>query len=207
MKRIRLNQTAIMVALLGLSLSGAAQTVYRVMGPDGKLTFSDKPPTNASTGKVIESQGSTATSVAGTDLPFELRQVVSRFPITLYSSNNCAPCGAGRALLVNRGIPFTERSVNTPADAAALTRATGESTLPTLTVGGQRLIGYSQSEWAQTLDAAGYPPNSILPANYKYASATPLAPVQLQLVTKPQESPPPAPSADPTPANPAGIRF
>ena len=38
---------------------------------------------------------------------------MGRFPVTLYTSTNCAPCGAGRTLLASRGIPFSERTVAT----------------------------------------------------------------------------------------------
>ena len=39
-------------ALLCLASSVQAQTVYRIVGADGKVTFSDKPPVNAEQGKV-----------------------------------------------------------------------------------------------------------------------------------------------------------
>ena len=34
----------IALSLLGLVLSAQAQGVYRIVGPDGKVTFSDQPP-------------------------------------------------------------------------------------------------------------------------------------------------------------------
>ena len=212
MKRTGTLPAAIAIAVLGLCASAGAQPVYRVIGADGKLTFSDKPPTAQSAGKVSGSAGSTSPGTGDAGLPFELKQVMSRFPVTLYTSPDCAPCGDARALLSARGIPFSERTVKTAEDAAALQRISGESSLPLLVVGGQRLTGFSQADWTQTLDAAGYPPNSVLPAGYKNGKATPLAPAKKPIPTPapsaPDNNPPPVePNAGPSPSNPAGIQF
>ncbi|RYX98058.1 MAG: glutaredoxin family protein [Comamonadaceae bacterium] len=169
--------TIAVVALTGLVASLAhAQQVYRIVGPDGKVTFSDKPPVTAaaqvSTPSAAENAGSGSTS-----LPFELRQVASRFPVTLYTGPNCEPCGAARGLLSRRGVPFTERTVTSNDDVAALRRLSGEASLPFGTIGAQQLKGYSDAEWTQFLDAAGYPATSSLPATYRAPAATPLVAV------------------------------
>ena len=203
--------TACTLALLSSSLL-QAQTVYRVVGPDGKVTFSDKPPASTSTVTSTSSGGRTL-SAEGLPLPFELRQVVSRFPVTLYTGSNCAPCAAGRALLTSRGIPFTEKTVTTNEDSEALARISGESSLPFLTIGGQQLKGYSDAEWTQFLNAAGYPNRSALPASFRNPAAMPL--VVLQKPTEPRVDKPVAPLAPSQPvrpapgnaSNPAGITF
>ena len=81
-------------------------------------------------------------SATAAPLPFELRQVVSRYPVTVYTAPNCAPCDAGRGMLVARGIPFSERSVSTMEDIEALQRISGTASLPyTLTMVGYGLGG------------------------------------------------------------------
>jgi glutaredoxin len=135
-----------------------AQGVYRILGPDGSVSFSDQPPpaANASTRPVAP--GTSAGAVApNARLPFDLRQVNSRFPVTLYSSRDCAPCNSGRNLLNARGIPYVEKTVDTSQDSDALRRLTGELSLPVLTIGTQQIKGYSDTEWTKYLDAAGYP--------------------------------------------------
>lgn len=201
------------VAACALLLAGQApaQTVFRVVGPDGKITFSDKPPVSGANVTAVEAGGK-ATGTSGPALPFALRQVVSKYPVTLYSSSNCAPCSAGRALLTSRGIPFTEKTVSTAEDAEALQRISGESSLPFLTIGGQQIKGYSDAEWTQFLNAAGYPTASALPVNYQNPAATPLVAIQKPVpAVKAQESrtAPAAPSRAPVDntANPAGIKF
>lgn len=190
-----------------------AQTVYRVVGPDGKVTFSDKPPA-ASDQATATGAGGKPLGSGGAALPFELRQVASKYPVTLYTSSNCAPCGSGRALLSSRGIPFTEKTVGSSEDAEALQRIAGESSLPFLTIGGQQIKGYSDAEWTQFLDAAGYPKSSVLPASYRGPAATPLVAVQKPApAAKPEEAQTPRAPATPsrpavgTPPNPAGIAF
>jgi glutaredoxin len=203
-----------------LTTSGAqAQQVYRIVGADGKVSFSDKPPATAEQGKVTSTGvGAAGAASASGNLPFELRQVANKYPVTLYTSANCEPCTSGRNMLNARGVPFSERTVSTQEDIEQLQKIAGGNSIPLLTVGSQRIKGYSEGEWAQNLDAAGYPSKSMLPPSYKNPPASPL--VALQKAPEPQkaDTPEPAPSkprvtrpAPPpptvTPANPAGIRF
>ena len=203
----------ICAAMLLMAAQAQAQTVYRVVGPDGKVTFSDKPPA-ASEQATATGAGGKPLGSGGTPLPFELRQLTSKYPVTLYTSNNCAPCGSGRTLLSSRGVPFTEKTVTTNEDSEALQRISGESSLPFLTIGSQQIKGYSDAEWTQFLDAAGYPKASVLPASYRAPAATPLVTVQKPApAVKSEEAPVPRAPAAPSrpavapPSNPAGITF
>jgi glutaredoxin len=193
-------------------LAGAtqAQTIYRLVGADGRVTFSDKLPVATDNATVLGAGGKSlaATTVA---LPVELRQVASKYPVTLYTSSNCAPCNTGRDLLGNRGIPYAERTISTADDSDALQRISGSSSLPFLTIGSQQIKGFSDTEWTQFLDAAGYPKTSVLPASYRAPPATPLvvtqkaAPAAPATEAQPQRDAVVAPVAPA--ANPAGIRF
>jgi glutaredoxin len=191
-----------------------AQQVYRIVGPDGRVTFSDKPPATPAA-KVTATDNTLATNQpAGPALPFELRQVVTQYPVTLYTSSNCAPCDSGRSLLNSRGVPFSEKTVTTAQDADALQRLSGSTSLPLLTIGAQHVAGYSPSEWTQYLNAAGYPERSKLPSGYHSPAATPLtvpekpaaaeAPAPAAQVSRPAAAPV-APRVNPS--NPAGIQF
>jgi len=213
-----LSQMAALMLLGALSVSGGlgavgaqAQTVYRIVGADGKVTFSDKPPVTEQQGKIAATGVGAAAAASGTSLPFELRQVVSKYPVTLYTSADCAPCASGRSLLTSRGVPFTERTVSTNEDIAALQKLSGQNSLPVLTIGTQRIKGFSDTEWSQDLDAAGYPKTSQLPASYRNPPASPLVSVQKPATAKAEEKPEapnaPAAPAGPGPQNPAGIKF
>lgn len=200
------------IALVCAGAGIQAQTIYRIVGADGKVTFSDKAPVSADQGKVAGTGVGASGAATNTALPFELRQVVAKYPVTLYSSPKCAPCDAGRALLISRGIPFAERTVTTQEDTDALQRLSGDNSLPFLTIGGQRLKGLSDSEWSQYLDAAGYPKSSVLPATFKNAAPAPLVSIQkpapkAESKPAPIEPEAPSPASGPTPSNPAGIQF
>jgi glutaredoxin len=213
MKRHTLAFLLAGATVLGMGTGLQAQTVYRIVGADGKVTFSDKPPASAEQGKVASTGVGAKTDSSGTALPFELRQVAAKYPVVLYTSAKCPPCDTGRTLLMSRGVPFNERTVSTQEDRDYLQRLTSDSSLPYLTIGGQRIKGMSDVEWTQYLDAAGYPQKSALPATYKYPAPTPLVSVQKAPPANTEEKPP-APPAEPAnqpppprPSNPAGITF
>lgn len=202
------------VAVLALiPLLAQAQGIYRIVGPDGRVTFSDKPPTSSEKATALSPSGRSTQNGAAGELPFELREAMNRYPVTLYTGDNCEPCGAARTLLTNRGVPFTERTITTAQDIEALKRLGMEATVPTATIGGQRLKGYSEGEWSDYLDAAGYPKSSRLPPGYRNAAASPLVPIA-EAAPAPARAPAAAPAAapstpppGPTPDNPAGIVF
>ncbi len=211
MKLLDLGKLATCALWLCASTAVPAQTVYRIVSPDGRITFSDKPPANAEQGKVAATGTGAAAAASGSALPFELRQLAAKYPVTLYTAADCGPCATGRALLSSRGIPFAERTVSSNEDIAALQRLAGESALPFLTIGAQRLKGYSDAEWTQYLDAAGYPKTSALPSGYKQAPASPLVslqkPVPVKTEAKPEAAAESVAPGGPTPSNPAGITF
>ncbi len=195
------------VALAALLLSALpAHAQFKVVGPDGKITYSDRPPP-AADGRAapVARTGSTAASEAS--LPFALRQVMVKFPVILYTASQCDACELGRALLTRRGIPFTERTATTNEDKEAWQRVVGGQEAPVMRVGSQMLRGFNGSTWDETLDVAGYPRQSQLPPNYKAAAAQPLVEraAAAPPVAAPQSTATPAP-ADPQ-SNPGGIRF
>lgn len=192
--RKALSWSAITAALVMAALNSTgvqAQQVYRIVGPDGKVTFSDRAPDNQAQPQVLANSGARNASA---NLPYELAQVAGRYPVTLYTGKDCTPCDSARSLLSNRGVPFAERTINSNEDINALKRLSGDTSLPLVTIGGQQLAGFSDSEWTQYLDAAGYPKQSQLPASYRRPAASPL----VAAVDK-------APAAEAAPADPAPV--
>ena len=214
-----LSTAALALVAAGLLAPAAnAQQVYRIVGPDGKVSFSDQPPPATSNAKATTSAGRPGadSGASGSALPYELRQIANKYPVTLYTSDNCGPCTSARSLLTGRGIPFTEKTIVSTEDSKALQRLSGDTSLPFATIGGQQLNGFSDAEWTQFLNAAGYPAASVLPANYRQAAVTPLvavvaapsaapAPANTAQAARPAApvAAPPATSAN----NPAGIKF
>lgn len=196
------------LGLAGLACAGlstpidvSAQQIFRSIGPEGRVTFSDRPVAGASSARGGPAVAAAAAATAGdvSALPFELRQAANSYPVTLFSGPECGPCTQGRGLLTARGIPFAEKTITSNEDIEALKRLAGVATLPVLTIGGQQLKGFSELEWTQFLDAAGYPKTSLLPTTYQLPPASPLVAAH---DVKPR--PAPATAAAPAPA-PAAV--
>jgi glutaredoxin len=194
-----------------LLLATVASAQYKVVGPDGRVTYTDRPDTTAGS-KVtqIRRDGAARADAAASmpaALPFELRQVAERFPVTLYAAPDCGPCDRGRKLLQQRGVPFTERLVQTEDDQAALEQLAGARTVPLLAVGAQLSRGWLETEWQTNLDLAGYPAQSRLPRDWQAAAPRPLVP----RAEVPPPAPPvrvaPAPVTAPEPPEAPGLRF
>jgi len=187
-------------ACAALLLAGAAQAqMYRHIGPDGRVTYSDRPPVFGA--RPISTIGP-EDSPADTGLPYQIHQIAQNYPVTLYTSSGCEACNAGRNLLIHRGIPFHEKTVQSNDDITALRQLSGGNNLPVLTIGEQRLSGYSDQDWNRYLDAAGYPKISQLPDTYQRPPATPLAAAAPVAVL---QSPAPAAATAVAPQSPAPV--
>jgi glutaredoxin len=216
---VRVAALAALVGTAWLWAAGVQAQVYRITGPDGRVTFSDRPPAEGKATPAPSVPLPPAASGGSVNLPAELRAAASRFPLTLYTGRECAPCDAARTFLASRGVPFNEKTVSTDADVRALRNLSGAANLPFATLGGQHLLGFSSTEWSQYLDAAGYPKTSVLPSTYRNPAATPLVALEASrraaqpsaaapATEEEAEAPPPQPlPSDPSPANPLGIRF
>jgi glutaredoxin len=191
-------------ALLALLLALPCQAQFKVVGPDGKVSYSDRPPAGAPAQPLAARTSGTPRA----ELPYEVRQVVARYPVTLYTTAKCTACDAARNWLRTRGVPFDEKTISNKDENELLARTLGNNELPALSIGTQALHGYSAEQWAAYFDAAGYPRASLLPRTYRYAAASPLiAPApKAEEQTAPEVAPAPPP-AGPTPENPAGIKF
>ena len=131
--------TACMAGLLALlaATGASAQQVYRHVDANGRVSFSDRPPAASTAPQAGARSGAAASSSSGNPaLPYELRQVVQRYPVTLYSGDDCAPCDSGRSLLTTRGIPPSRGSKPFRSGIAKRLRSassglsTGEKRLP-----------------------------------------------------------------------------
>ena len=189
----------------------AAWAVYKVVGPDGSVTFTDVPPSSGS-GTVVQGAAprAQAPAPAGSDtLPPRLRQLQQQAPVVVYTAPACKACDDGIQLLRQRGVPYSEKTIVSPQDAEAFKAFDPGMQVPLLSVAGVKLSpGFNAGAWNQALDSAGYPQHSELPKDYRFAIPRPLAgtpapppglPGTAGTASKPQPSvaPPPDPNAPP----------
>jgi len=164
-------------AALLMCAGAASAQMYKWKDAKGVIHYSDTPPpANAVPLK------SFSTAISQPALPAELAAAVQSRPVTLYTTVNCAGCDQGRTLLQTRGIPYTEKTVSSVEDHAALQRAGSAGQLPLLLIGRGKQIGFEEETWTTLLSEAGYPAQAMLPAGYGNPAPAPAAP-------------PPAPSA------------
>jgi glutaredoxin len=191
-----------------VALPGHAQ--YKVIGADGKVTYTDRVP-NPGDGQARALNARNAPVAVEPELPLELRQVATRYPVTLYTTTGaCEPCQTGRTLLRQRGIPYAEKQVLGIEDSQALEKLSGGRDAPTLAIGSQIVRGMSADLWNSYLDAAGYPRESKLPSSYQYKAPSPIVERREASAASRPDAKPAAPLQSTAPEQaqaPGGIRF
>lgn len=151
---MRLGTTLLVLLCCG---SLHAETAYRWVDQEGKVHYSGRPPAPGTARELQEKKLDAL--VTRKDLSYAMQQAARDYPVTLYVSGNCgSSCKEGHDYLAARGIPFTEKAVETPEDIDALQKLVDDKAMvPTLTVGTKAYKGWLQEEWRRLLDAAGYP--------------------------------------------------
>ena len=172
--------TRFSVALLLSAIAGlaAAQQLYRWTDENGRTHITDTPPPPGARNvrKTKPPAGAPSATPAKPDaqLPFALARATKEYPVTLYTSPNCAePCKAARDLLNERGVPFSEVQVWEEDGNAELKRLSGNTQVPTLKVGSSVQSGYEPTFYAALLDTAGYPRAGVLPPGKQAAPDLP----------------------------------
>ncbi len=144
----------LLILCLALSSAAALAQAYRWVDPSGRTVISDTPPPGRA-----HSVAKTGAEKESTDgLPYAVKKAAENFPVTLYTSADCvSQCKDARNLLNLRGVPFTEKMVQTPEDFDELKKLVGDAYVPALKVGKQSFRGFEASAYNNLLDLAGYP--------------------------------------------------
>jgi glutaredoxin len=177
--------------LAGAAFGALAQ--YKIVGPDGQVTYTDKPPTASD---VRIGNNSVPKDPGSGGIPYETRQAMARYPVTLYAAKGCNACDNVRTWLRGHAVPFNEVSLSTDNDYLALQARFGETLVPVTTIGGQTLKNYNSADLQSYIEAAGYPKQARL-VGYNWPAPVPM--------TTPPRVAPATAAADPnaTTADPA----
>lgn len=163
---------SLLLAAFTCQVTTPAWALYKVVGADGRVTYTDRAPTDKPA-QALKANGASASTEG---LPYELKRVVDRYPVTLFSNPKCAPCDTARQLLKDRGVPFIEKSIVSAEDIKLYNKQEGTDQLPSVRIGQKQMLGFNQADWVSYIDAAGYPAKSALPLNYRWPAASPMAP-------------------------------
>ncbi len=167
---MRLSAAVITLAVALMPAVAIAQ--FKWLDANGRVTYGDNPPRDAKNIEPLRRADPDTDPILA--LPLELRRAVVAFPLTLYTSAACTPCGAARDLLQARGTPYTEVTLTTPQDVEAFSKLDLGDKVPVLMVGRQSLKEFMPSAWHATLDTAGYPRATQLPRSWRNPPPKPL---------------------------------
>ncbi|HRD65977.1 MAG TPA: glutaredoxin family protein [Candidatus Competibacter sp.] len=136
-------------------LLALAGTLYKSVGPDGRIIYSDRPPTDGRVEKKMDYAPDPASPLPAYVLRFKeelekrLRQRASETPpsgsaVQLFTTSWCGFCRKAKAYLAKKQIAYTEYDVETPEGMEALVRAGGGQGVPILFWRGKKIHGFSE---------------------------------------------------------------
>lgn len=154
-------RSVVFAVLLGAACAAGAQ-MYRWTDENGRVHVTDTPP--PASAKAVQKKSPTVSGAVpdGAAQPYALQLAAKSFPVTLYTSKDCEPCGDARKLLNSRGVPFREVLVVDELQQAELKKVAGALAVPSVTVGSNVQKGFEESAYHSLLDIAGYPKAGIL---------------------------------------------
>jgi glutaredoxin len=156
---------AILFAALALpAMAQGKDTVYRSVGPDGRVTYSQTPPAQGQVDRKLEFDKLPATPLPAYLLQF--RQDVSRAAaaamappsgLTLFSAVWCGYCKQAKAWLRANNQPFQEVDIDQPSGLAEFRKVGGGGGVPLLVGPQLKLQGFTPEAYAAALASGKRP--------------------------------------------------
>jgi glutaredoxin len=136
--------------ILGLTWgSASAERLYRSVGPDGRVMYSDQPPSDSREVRTLDITNLPSTPVPGLKnsavRPPQTAASSGSDKVTLFAVNWCGYCKKAKAYLAEKRIPYREINTDTAEGKSAYRQAGGEGGVPLLLAGDKRLKGFSRT--------------------------------------------------------------
>jgi glutaredoxin len=163
-----MKSVAILLGAAAVSGTLFAGQLYRWVDEKGNVEFRDTPPPASVPANKIEERKIGGGTAPATELPYNVRQAMKSFPVTLWSTDCGDACTSARAHLARRGVPYVEKDPQ--AEFESFKKITGGTEVPVIFVGSMRLKGYLENELDNALDAAGYPRTALVKPPAKSAA-------------------------------------
>jgi glutaredoxin len=148
--------------MCGIAFAGAvsAQTIYKSIGANGQVVYSDKAPTTGHLEKTMKFADLPSSTLPSTTASY-MEQFRRTHPnntapevatigngVTLYSAAWCGYCKKAKAWLAAKGVAYQDVDVDSPSGMAAFAQATGgKGGIPVLMAKGQRVTGFSTAAY------------------------------------------------------------
>ena len=145
--------------VLALALAPAlihADTIYKSVGPDGRITYSQKPPAGDRVEKTFSYENLPATPLPDSVLRYrdDLQKSMDKRLAAaargggpspaLFTAVWCGYCRQAKAYLAAKGIAYREYDIETPDGMRAFAQAGAARGIPVLLWKGQRVQGFSR---------------------------------------------------------------
>ncbi|HYD33604.1 MAG TPA: glutaredoxin domain-containing protein [Methylophilaceae bacterium] len=148
---------AAVIFLVTGTLVTQADTLYKTVGPDGKITYSDKPPLKGNVEKkfTFKNLPSSKLPAPGNNSTTVNNTLTSTKPVagsvTLYTASWCGYCKQAKAYLAKQRIPYREVDIETQDGMAEFSRAGGSGAVPLLVAGKESVQGFSPEAYEAIL--------------------------------------------------------
>lgn len=144
------------LVLAAVPLAASAQTLYKSVGTDGRVVYSDKPPVTGAVEKTMKLENLPVSVVPGASpVPAPAKRasapgdpggplVIAAPPsgVVLFTASWCGYCRAAKAYLNNKNIAYRELDIDTPVGKTAFADIGGRS-VPLLMAPRQRITGFT----------------------------------------------------------------
>lgn len=131
------------LVLATMPMAAGAQTLYKSVGADGRVVYSDKPPVAGAVEKTMKLENLPVSVVPGASpapqaaaAPDAPPAAAPRGDVVLYMATWCGYCKAGK------GITYRELDIDTPSGKAAF-KQLGARGVPVLLTNGQKIAGFT----------------------------------------------------------------
>jgi glutaredoxin len=164
-----ISALALLVTLLTAFTISANATVYKTVGRDGKVIYTDQPPADSKTAATLNIAAQPSSPLPASVLKYQeqlaksadkrlretapVRANLSATP-TLFSAAWCGYCRKAKSYLASHKIAFQEIDIDTESGARAFFEAGGGSGVPMLIVDGRVTRGFSESSYNQVFAKA-----------------------------------------------------
>jgi glutaredoxin len=149
-----------LLALLACSVHAA--TVYKTVGADGKVVYTDQPPADPTAAKALRIKDEATTPLPESVSKYQEQLTKSmqnrlREPapkrsdaVVLFSASWCGYCRQAKRFLQGRQIAFQEQDIDTESGMRAFIKAGGGGGgVPLLVAAGRATRGFSEATYAQ----------------------------------------------------------
>ncbi len=163
MNTFRNTPFSLLFVLFLIPAVASGQTLYKSVGPDGRISYSDTPPAGAKVQKTMSYSPLPASPVPESvrrdrqELEASLQRrsletATGSEGIRLFTATWCGYCTKAKAYLGQRGIAYQEYDIDTPAGKQAFAQAGTGTGIPLLLWKEKRQQGFSKAGYDALFD-------------------------------------------------------